>query len=185
MNIIMAHPDDEVIFGAAVLKDADRIVCVASDENNTARAWCKDRKKALQEIGKMLGIETICFDYNSEFYRQIEPRSGGLIELEKKLLPYLSDTVFTHNAWGEYGHIDHILVNQIVNAHCRYVMTTDACLFAEWFNVKKLHQGSRKETIDMDLYNRCKAIYDKYGCWTWSKEPIKEVRIHVADNSHI
>jgi len=182
LTIIVAHPDDEVIFGAAILKEAKKIVCVASDENNPARAWCKDRKKALTKIGELLGIETACLGYNSEFYRQADPRTGGLIAIEKDLLPYIFGNIFTHNAWGEYGHMDHILVNQIVRAHSDHILTTDICLQAGWFNVRKLPQGSlfKRVTIDPDLYVRCKAIYDKYGCWTWSKSPIVDVGVCEA-----
>ena len=62
-QIIMAHPDDEVIFGWMVLKEIDKILICSSDFNNPDRAWCKNRKLALQEVCKELKVECECLDY--------------------------------------------------------------------------------------------------------------------------
>ena len=186
LTMIIAHPDDEVIFGSVVLKEAKRIVCIASDENNPNRQWCKDRKKALYEIGELVGAEVICFNYNSEFYR-INARLKELIILEEKIKPYLTGTIFTHNAWGEYGHLDHILINQIVRANYDRIWVTDICLFGDWFTVKRFNQGKRvfNAEIGTGFYEKCKAIYDKYGCWTWDETKITEVGVYEITDSDI
>jgi hypothetical protein len=181
VTMLIAHPDDEVIFGWPVLQRAKKIVCCSSDENNLERQWCKDRKLALKEICGMLGIELVCFDYNSEFYR-LPTRDGSLLELQKQVVGALPDeTIFTHNAWGEYGHLDHILVHQIARSSHRILFTTDMSINAGWMNIDSpINFGNKVQDcdIDLDLYNRCKAIYDKYGCWTWSKDPIMKASLY-------
>ncbi len=182
ITMLIAHPDDEVIFGWPVLQRAKRIVCCSSDLNNLERQWCKDRKLALKEICDMLGIELVCFDYNSEFYR-INARAGELLQLQAQVsIQCAGSILFSHNSWGEYGHLDHILVNQIALASGNTLLTTDICMDAGWLHCTPVPQGNKVEgcEIDLDLYNRCKAIYDKYGCWTWSKEPITRCGLYAG-----
>lgn len=183
MNItmLMAHPDDEIIFGFPVLAKAKRIICCSNDSNNPLRAWCKNRRFALQEVGKLIGAEVTCFDYDSEFYRMAVRNGdlGRMAEAIKKcvidLLPkYEEHILFTHNDWGEYGHIDHILVNQIAKTTGCMLLTTDIVIDGGWFKVENLmtKEPVFKAVNDLDLYAKCKAIYDKWGCFTWSKPPV-------------
>jgi len=180
ITMLVAHCDDEVIFGWPVLPRAKKIICCSSDANNPARAWCKDRKKALIEICDMFGIEMVCFNHNSEFYK-MDARAGELIKFQNEITPHLREgLVFTHNVWGEYGHMDHILVNQIALASGMPLLTTDICIDAGWLKCAPAPQGNKIQDcdIDLDLYNRCKAVYDKYGCWTWSKAPVMKASLY-------
>lgn len=65
-----------------------------------------------------------------------------LVEELKKLKP---SEVVTHNAYGEYGHLDHILV-------------FNACM--EVFDCKV----NGKDPV---LYRKIKKVYAKKGAWTW------------------
>jgi LmbE family N-acetylglucosaminyl deacetylase len=182
-TLLIAHPDDEVIFFWWALKEIDKIVCCSSDLNNPERVWCKNRKKALFAVGEALNVPVKCFDYNSEFHR-LQPRIKELINLQSNIKQEVEGTIYTHNFWGEYGHLDHILVNQIALSLCNRMVVSDIVDDGQWFNVRKLNQGRlfRQAEIDMDLYNQLKEIYDKHGCWTWSREPIKECFIYEIDN---
>jgi LmbE family N-acetylglucosaminyl deacetylase len=185
LTILIAHPDDEVIFGWPVLKHAKTIVCCSSDLNNPTRQWCRDRKKALQEVGAMTGAEVKCLDYDSEFYRA-DARRGDLARLAQDVLGLLpaSGPIFTHNPWGEYGHMDHILVHQIARAAERPIMFSDMQLEAGWLpRALWMPRGPAAMMceIDPEFYRRCKEIYDRYGCWTWSNPPIMSARVY-ADN---
>ena len=178
-TLLVAHPDDEVIFFWWALKEIDQIVCCSSDLNNPERAWCKDRCKALFEIGNILNIPVTCLDYNSEFYR-LNSRNGELLKLQSDILAAVEGDIYTHNAWGEYAHLDHILVNQIAKTTGCMLLTTDIVIDGGWFKVENL---MTKEPVfravnDLDLYAKCKAIYDKWGCWTWSKEPVHSCGVY-------
>lgn len=183
LTILIAHPDDEVIFGWPVLKEASVIVCCSSDLNNPKREWCKDRKKALQEIGKITGAEVICLDYDSEFYR-VDARDGSLKKLADQVLALLpkNKKIFTHNPWGEYGHMDHILVHQIARAGGKRLIYSDMCIGAAWLPCTPWPSSKSPERFcvnDISFYEKCKAVYDRYGCWTWSKNPIMTARLYV------
>ena len=178
-TLLVAHPDDEVIFFWWALKEIDQIVCCSSDLNNPERAWCKDRSKALFEIGNILNIPVTCLDYNSEFYR-LNSRNGELLKLQSDILAAVEGDIYTHNAWGEYAHLDHILVNQIAMSSGNKVITSDIVDDGGWLKVKSFNQGKlfKQAVIDMELYNQLKDVYEKWGCWTWSREPIKECFIY-------
>lgn len=186
MNVVMlcAHADDEVIFGFPVLQRAKRIICCSSDANNPERQWCKERIKGLKEVAKLVGAKVDYFDYNSEFYRA-QVRNGDLDKMVDTIKSVIhlepNDVLFTHNRWGEYGHLDHILVNQIANTLGCSFLTTDISLDAGWFKTKNLYEADPIKTYvnDLDFYNRCKQIYDRIGCWTWSKEPIKSCSLYM------
>ena len=48
--MVMAHPDDEILFGWPVFFDPKykkKLLICSSDYNNPERAWCKYRKKSL------------------------------------------------------------------------------------------------------------------------------------------
>jgi hypothetical protein len=178
ITMLIAHPDDEVIFGFPVLQNAKKIICCSSDLNNPERQWCRNRKLALEEIGQKVGAEVICLDYNSEFYR-LPTRNGSLMRLANDILSLLEpeEVLFTHNPWGEYGHLDHVLVHQVASLSGKRLLFSDISLEAGWIpSGKRLSLAKVVGLFHNDLlfYNECKAIYDHFGCWTWSKPPIKE-----------
>ncbi len=186
LTLLIAHPDDEVIFMWPALKDVKTIVCCSSDLNNPDRQWCRDRKRALMEIGAMVGAEVRCLDYDSEFYR-VDARGGDLRKLSQEVLSLIFQSpgpVFTHNLWGEYGHLDHILVHQIARESGKKLFYSDICVDAGWLPCTPRPSSRDPERLcvnDIPFYERCRAAYDKYGCWTWSKPPIMNARIY-ADN---
>jgi hypothetical protein len=183
ITLLIAHPDDEVIFMWPFLQLAVRIVCCSSDANNPERAWCKYRKNALYEIASLIGAEVVCLDYDSEFYR-VDARNGDLWKMSREVLSLLqsADCVFTHNPWGEYGHLDHILVHQIARASGKKLIYSDMCVEAGWLPCTPWPSSRVPERFcvnDFSFYEKCKAIYERYGCWTWSKEPISTARIYA------
>ena len=147
--IVMAHPDDEIIFGWPILQDPTikkKILICSSDYNNPQRQWCKNRKEALFEIGNYVDSEqTICLDYNSEFYRApTRPINGAPVEEDEKVsgpwrlmcqhiietIEEMSkdcDAIFTHNPYGEYGHLAHIMLFDLVYKNVN--LTKYYCLF--------------------------------------------------------
>lgn len=208
--MVLAHPDDEVIFGWPLLQDSDiekEILICSSDLRNPLRKWCAHRKYDLAKLCSFLGIEHTCYDYDSEFYRANtrKQRRKGLERLLPKkpqlLLRHIAeriveavdasacDMVFTHNFWGEYGHMDHILVNSIVVNNTRKpVLMTGARIEAPnlpllpdapaWKTVLDSHFHS-SHVLDLDFYERCAAFYKNSGTWTWSKPPLERLDLYM------
>lgn len=181
LTILIAHPDDEILFLWPFLQEATRIVCCVSDEHNPERAWCKDRKLALADVGRLLGIETICLDADSEFYR-MPTRDESLKRFCGRVSELLTGEVATHNPWGEYGHLDHILCHHIARTCGRQVLVTDIAQEVNWLQIRSwlpADRSVRRATLDMSLYRIVKAIYDTHGSWTWSQEPVSEAGIYA------
>jgi len=190
IQLVMAHPDDEVIFGWPMLKQVSSILICSNDKNNLERAWCRYRYKALEDLGQKLGIPVKSLDYDSEFYK-LNARDGSLqrfIEDVHSNIDVFADTIYTHNWWGEYGHLDHILIHYVMLQDQAKkgirIITSDIHLqMKEWvsFDRKPICPGYHKNhvTNSMELYNELKAIYDEYGVWTWSTDPVMQCNTYV------
>src|SRR3989337_1555662 len=175
LTMLVAHPADEVWFGWAVLKHAKKIICCANDLNHP-RMWGKDRKEAFFEVCKLVGAEGICLDNNCDFHTL-----GGLTgELSKFIDSVYSEiknenVLFTHNGWGEYGHLDHILVNTIAKNSGKTIITTDIVRNIGWYPVFGWDLGNhfRECVIDREFYEKCKEIYVRHRCWNWHTPDIE------------
>ena len=197
VTLLISHPDDEALFCWPVLDRVKRIVCASNDSQNPERAWCKERGLCLEEVGRLLGVEVIQLPHNSEFYR-LPTRDESLKCLASTLLRHLAaaETVFTHNAWGEYGNIDHILMHHIARVWQaetrRELLVSDIATEINWLPVRAWPQADSPELykyspdkpirdvfeIDRPLFDRIKAIYDARGCWTWAWEPVEKCRVY-------
>ena len=179
----MAHPDDEIIFGFPVLKETSKITICSSDLNNPDRTWCKDRKKALKEVCNELKIEYECLDYNSDFY-SLETRNETLKKMLEDVRNRITGKIFTHNPWGEYGHIDHILIHLLAK-QITDIYYSDIAIESNWMPIKPFESGTKIKEVenDLELYNKCKDIYKKYGVWTWDRDPILKTTIYENRNS--
>lgn len=180
--IVVAHPDDEVIFFWWALQHPGlrcSILCCSSDANNPARKKWARRKDGLFALGSNLNIPVTCLDYNSEFYKT-DGRSGEAALFADHVMSRIRatphDVIITHNAWGEYGHLDHIRINQIVGCMGQSVQHCDTFLPSEWMpsgTSEPQQEGLRKCFInDMPHYERCKKNYTDIRCWTWDRGPI-------------
>ena len=186
VTLLIAHPDDEALWCWPVLDRVKKIVCVSDDSNNPERVWCKDRGVCLQEVGALLGAQVVCEHYSSEFYR-LPTRDGSLKRLAEVMIKHLADaeTIFSHNAHGEYGHLDHILCHHIARiAQSRTgcdLLWSDIAQEVNWLPVKAWQDGILLDLdchIDMPLFERIKAIYDSRGCWTWSHPPVTRCAVY-------
>lgn len=181
VTMLVAHPDDEFLFGFPVIKRAKKIIACVDDMTHPTRQWCRRRKEALEEVCKMVGAEFVCLRYDSGFAKLDAGRDKPLGRFVADVRAALkgSDITFTHNDWGEYGHIDHQLLHTLVKMHCAEtrteMWTTDIVLEADWFKPKAYHQAGYGITYvrnDMDLHNKCVQIYQKYGAFGWTYAPV-------------
>jgi len=184
--MVIAHPDDEIIFGWPIFQNPTikkKILCCSSDLNNPERVWCKHRKNALQKVCEIAnGEKLICLDYNSEFYRlptrneDLKKMSRNVVDNIEKMDPF--DYIYTHNFWGEYGHLDHILINNICFSLKRDIIVSDMFVKSNWLcyneppnlfkkNIEE-NEIVRNINIDISLFPKYEKIYRDAGVWTWS-----------------
>jgi hypothetical protein len=187
ITLLIAHPDDEAIFLWPFLDRVKRIVCASNDRHNPERAFCRERGTCLTEVGALLGCKVTQFPYPSEFYR-MGTRDGQLKSLAERLIDAIGEPkiLATHNAWGEYGHIDHILCHHVartlqVRTGCRF-LCSDIAAEINWLPIEGYRMGEDEigpqHQIDRPLFDRIKAIYDSRGCWTWAWEPVETCRVY-------
>ena len=137
MLMVMAHPDDEILFGWPIFQRGDInkiLLCCSTDENNPSRAWCSHRKNAMAEVCQTVGCKLFTIPAPSEFYKLNSRRQPGTnkdeigdatsqIRIFKRAVKTSIDKIcdsenvdyiFTHNVYGEYGHEDHKLISRLV-----------------------------------------------------------------------
>lgn len=197
--MIVAHPDDDVLWGGANLfSERGWYVLCATNYNiyntsntnqSNSRSW--DFYKTMSEVGvlshKICNVKDVYSnDYNdiknnyenSEFKKE-------LIKLKKRKWKL----VLTHNDVGEYGHTGHIAVNKLVNRYFENVKTFQCEKRLSKFLLDKkldaLKWYKRDQTIAKLAHNRNfsnmkpieknhilnEKVYLKYNKKSWESIP--------------
>lgn len=191
-TLVVAHPDDEVLWFSAVAARAAKIIMCFLGGNGLGPPREMAIKNHPLDSIVTLGLQQSGALLRSDWELPVETDVGldivrddgarrryadnfhALVEL---LGPELrgSSEVFTHNPWGEYGHEEHVQVY-------RAVRTLQASLgFDLWVNnygaIRSLSllqqylcgQYARYETypVDSALAERAKGAYLQHGVWTW------------------
>jgi LmbE family N-acetylglucosaminyl deacetylase len=143
--LIVAHPDDECLWFAP--EKYDKIVIVFTDRSDRP-GFGDNRRKAIAEHPLKDKIE--CLDLTeSNFWRdntKFQEQKDNYDDICEYLRGIDAESIDTHNANGEYGHADHILVRNAV-------LDTVNCPV----------NGQ-----DPKLYRDIKKVYQKYNAWTWT-----------------
>lgn len=110
--MIVAHPDDELLWGGAhLLRDNYLVVCITCGPNITR---VNEFKNLMEQTGdqyimlgypdKILNIRSNWNDDKDDIYKDL----SDIISLKSW------NVIVTHNKVGEYGHLHHKLTHQIV-----------------------------------------------------------------------
>ena len=195
--MVMAHPDDEIIFGWPILQNKSYkkalLVC-STDRTNKERAWCSHRREILLELCSEFNIRCYCLDNDSEFYRY-ETRSGTFsktcAQITEKIISINPGKIFTHNPMGEYGHLDHMLVHNLVLRAVSpetEILITDTFIPSNWTYQYRISDKQKDIfyknklmscVLEEDIYAHWKNKYEQANCWTWSKPPIYNCSVYV------
>jgi len=173
--LIVAHLDDEILWFNP--QDFEKIiVCcnirrIDKTEKNEGiyKAW---QEHPLQSKIIMLGFSSGKYWLEKTAMEEFLLRMNQW-NLGKLLKEYImeADEVYTHNAWGEYGHSDHIMVHEVVGGLCQ-VFEKPVWFFngIEKHNNYEKARDIRHEKIDLEFFRKVKNIYLKNDCWTWKRE---------------
>lgn len=110
--MIVAHPDDETLWGGGHLAEGQWfVVCLTNGDNKT-------RKQEYKNALKCLGAKGIILSYYDLRNGQRDDWKTIKKEMMKditKVMNYQAwDMIVTHNPEGEYGHIHHKMTNRFV-----------------------------------------------------------------------
>jgi len=121
--MIVAHPDDETLWGGAHLLEGNYlVVCITNGNNKIRRQEFADVMDATNNVGLHLSYPDkengVRSDWNSVI---------GLLEDDLRLiLEYKNwELVVTHNPDGEYGHIHHQMTSAVVTEIIDELTATD------------------------------------------------------------
>lgn len=107
--MIVAHPDDESIFGGATLlrEQGWKVICLTNGKD-------KIRSKEFHEAMKMVGASYEIWDYpdiyTGSFDAQLVER-----DLRKVISKQRFSRIVSHNLCGEYGHSQHKSLSKILH----------------------------------------------------------------------
>ncbi len=149
--MIVAHPDDETLWGGAhLLEDNYLVVCITCGGDKVRVNEFKNVMNATNDKYIMLNYPDKTNgerDNWNTVYDDITKDLNDIIELKEW------DTIVTHNPQGEYGHVHHKMTNAIVTSLMEQKDNTDKLYyFGRYHSKKKVSE----------FYNEMSPIQDKY-----------------------
>jgi len=153
--MIVAHPDDEIMWGGSHLIDENYLVVCITAGNNAKRA--KEFLKAMKEtndIGIMLGYPDKTFFRRNHWHNVSDNISNDVTKL---LALKKWKVIVTHNPEGEYGHIHHIMTSKIVTDDYKnkYIENDNLYYFGDYYKKREIENVSNSLTkISTDNYNK-------------------------------
>ncbi len=173
--MVLAHPDDEVIFGYPLLQkdnlDLNLLMCSCGPDirRNALSEICALRRISFQIINVPSPIKETR-DWKREVVQKLITMSEGCV------------AIFTHNPHGEYGNPDHVLVFDLVSLVAKIpVLYTDIHIDIGWtlkpkdekfYQIPMMHSQ-----LDQKLYKELKGIYRSHKAWTWGEDTASECTI--------
>lgn len=193
---MVAHPDDEVLWLSSVVGTASRIVfCYGAPFGRPEKAMARRRAIAALPLAGVvdLGIPESGARTDFEWARPEPTPTGVAIRDAAAARRYeanfarLTDSlrvpltgigrVFTHNPWGEYGHVEHIQVHRAVVALQRelgfMIGFSNYVGEASWPLARQLAPlpcWSERRSLPTDRITarRLRRVYRRHRAWTWS-----------------
>ena len=115
--VIVAHPDDETIWCDEKLNKNTHVLVVFG-LSKLGLKTAKIRKNEFINVMTIVGCSYEIWDYPEKKLRisnnvinEITLKIKNLIDKHKNVM-----TVYTHNEFGEYGHMDHLRINLIMKS---------------------------------------------------------------------
>lgn len=195
--VVVAHPDDEILWLSSVLGAADRVVfCFGDPFGNPAMARARRRAVAalalpglidlaLPESGAGFSVDRADPVLTATGLAITNPEAGARYDanfatLVTSLRPVLVGCafVYTHNPWGEYGHAEHVQVYRAVRllqaelgftlGFSNYVAAASLTL-ARRLAEQSVWTQRRTLPTDLALARRLRRVYLCNRAWTWTR----------------
>ena len=174
--MIVAHPDDETLWGGAhLLEDDYLVVCITCGNNKTRSKEFKKVMEKTEDQYIMLGYPDKVLGIRSNWKHEEESIYG---DLKKIILMKNWDLIVTHNEKGEYGHIHHILSHNIVsNIYNELNITNPLFFFGKYYTKKAIAvMEVLPSEIDNDLYDiKVNELIEIYKSQDFIKEKFNQM----------
>lgn len=150
--MIVAHPDDETIWGANHLKNGNYLViCITNGDNET-------RSKEFYEVMKQVGSKGIMLTYPDKTNGKKDDWKSSKEAIMNDIQYIIKQNhwkeIVTHNPDGEYGHQHHIMTNRIVTTLAKQNgYTNELYYFGKYIKKKQIPNYIEKEELSNPLSN--------------------------------
>lgn len=161
--MIVAHPDDEMLWGGAeLISDDYLIVCVTNGNNVRRSSEFEKVVTATNDIGIILSYPDKINGIRSDWSFCKDSIMNDLT----MIINYKNwKKIVTHNEKGEYGHIHHIMTHELVDTICDSNNLSDKeYYFGTYYKKSMLNKNPSKysKTLSGDLLMKKEAILTIY-----------------------
>lgn len=142
--MIVAHPDDDTLWGgASLIEENYLVVCITNGYNTTRRDEFLNVMNQTNDIGLILDYPDKIFGKRSDWGFC----KDAIYDDISAIISYKDwNQIVTHNEKGEYGHIHHIMTHEIVANTCDKVdYTGKQYYFGTYYSIDKLSKLSDTE----------------------------------------
>lgn len=173
--MIVAHPDDETLWGGKNLLDEKYLViCLTNGDNEV-------RKKEFLNVMKETDDYGIILNYPDKVNNVKSDWKGDKEKIRKDISYILTykkwDKIVTHNPEGEYGHIHHKLTNNMVTEECiKKNLTNQLMYFSRYYKKNVLSEKKLEYTLsdkESDIKNQ--IMQDIYKSQNYAYESFKHM----------
>jgi len=154
--LIVAHPDDEVLWGGINLSLQSGWFVICSTHKNDPI-----RSKEFYKTMSLMGVSNYkMFDVKDDEHNDSQYDGSEFEKYIEKISSYPWGLVLTHNNTGEYGHLHHRKVNAIVKKYFKKVK-----VFTSGYKNTYSELTSKKQLLQYykDTQNICELIYNGKG----------------------
>lgn len=119
--MIIAHPDDELIFGGREILEEKgwKIVCITNGSSKSGNifSFCSAEKRREEFISVMNKMDCAyeIWDYEDNYFNANWNEKILVRQLSNLLNEKKYRKIVTHNLNGEYGHIQHKKISEIIH----------------------------------------------------------------------
>ena len=171
--MIVAHPDDETLWGSEeLLKNKYLVICITCGTNKkrekeieAALKISKDRLIVLDKPDKVRGKRSDWKHYK----KQIEYELKYVVKKKKW------NTIVTHNPEGEYGHIHHKITSNIVTKVYNKEKIGKLKYFGKYYSKKRINQNKFAREIPEDIYDMKIEMIDSYKSQAFIKNRFNQM----------
>lgn len=159
--MIVAHPDDETLWGGANIMNGGWLIVCLTNGNNAVR------KKEFFNVMKETGNYGIMLNYPDNPNHKKDNWSSvksKVMDDVRYIVRYKDwDQIVTHNPLGEYGHIQHLSTNMIVTNVCVEEKRTNKLYYFEKYRKLQYFQSNQiRPTLSKDQIEKKHELMIKY-----------------------
>lgn len=171
--MIVAHPDDETLWGSEeLINNRYLVVCITCGTNKKrekeieqALKISKDRLIVLDKPDKVKGKRSDWKHYK----KQIELEINYIMKKKKW------NNIVTHNPEGEYGHIHHKMTNKIVTKVYNKNNNGNLKYFGKYYSKKRIDKNKGAREIPEEVYDKKMEMVDVYKSQSFIKNRFNQM----------